>query len=1364
MVHQLDEASLHWVPVELHSRIRAAEPEALALARVRLLTTLTQLAPHIPPLMLQALVAADTAHPAPGAMQRSGSLLCIELAGMPQLLDELALAGRAGSEEVSQLVNQVLTGLVEAIGDWGGSVLQSDGSRLTAFFDAQLLGEQHTSYAAAVALQLHQSLRTFATYPTSKGPYNLDLRIALHQGSLFLVEVGDNRRRVLLTTGQAINQATALLASAASGELLASKQMVQALPDAQVTVRAEASFLLHGLPQLPQPPSLPIQPLVQMDAQPGLDQIQRLAGLLSHLAAYLPVPWSELTAGGQLINEFRPVTVVYANFYAFHRLLTLLTIPALVEDDRSLIADTLQLYYAHMQAAIYDHGGQINKIDMAAFGNRLFALFGAPRVHEDDAERALLAARALHAASGQAQKEIGVIVQNWIADHPNQRGLRNVLGLPIPQRIGVASGPVFAGLIGAPTRHEYSVVGGTTSLAARLQNRARDGETLVAGHTQRMVATTITMVPLPPIELDGFAHPVPVFRLPRDDVAPEPIVLSAQGKLVGRTSELEQLLALSALALHNEDGGRVVAITGEPGIGKTRLADELVGSLRMVRPKLRIVRAASQRYDSNEPYSLIASVLLLLFDMPPATVAEQIKLVEDRLTELVPSWSRFTPLLGPLLNLPIAESALTKSLPLQQRSERLEELIVALCKAMAVERPLILVLDNLHWSDRSSHTVITRLAEGCAGAPLFLVLLYRQVQGFAEPWRTLAITSTIELTQLSVREGRRLTDELLGAPAPAALYRVLERSGGSPLFLSEMVQYLIDAARLEVINSRWVYHEVGLQAPISARIEQLIVAHLDLLSSESRRLLDVVAAAGSMVEARLLSLIPTAAPLLSDHLGPLLQMGLLLHVSSDEQVAYTFRQPLVHDVTYDSLLFARRHALHAEIATALEDQYPDQAARPRAWLARQWQAAAQPERAFPYFLAAAQEAQARYANTEALALYEQVLATIPMGSAPQGPAEQARFAALKGTIGDVQALTGEYIEARNSYQQGLALLDASADLAGFAALERKMSATYEHQGDYEQALHWLVQAAARLVHTVDEQTIQERGRVLSELGWLYFRRGDAVAARPSLEEALALFIQAGDPADLGRVLNRLGGVIWEQGDLARARQAVEQSLAASEQSDNLLGQAEALGNLSNLAESQGQFDAALSYGQRAADLLERIGSRRQLAMALINVGWSYYNLGRYAEAQRYTTEAVQLANAVDDKYHAVIALLNLGRIAIELQNWPAAEFALAQSFNLAEQLELPNELLYLFVARGELALRSGNLEQAYRYEALAHEVAPEGDLLSIEQVYLLRLQGELALAEGDPQRAHELLSLSIARFDALHNPAEALRTHRLLQR
>jgi class 3 adenylate cyclase len=524
-------------------------PAAIAEGCDQLSLALAALAPYIPAPALELQLAAPTETGGRG-LPMHGSLLFAELSGFTTLASQLATMGRRGGEEVGAIITRLFGALVAEIDLRGGWLLKFGGNTLTAFFHSAPLGTNHAALGSAAALALQERMNDFVAIPTSKGAFQLRLRIGVHSGTVMAVEVGDQSHMELVVNGPATNQVVLAQESAAPGEVIITRATRELLGDARTELKTSGMYLLDRLVDEPRtilPTALRWQP-----GQPGAASLTALLERLRTLRSYLPngLPGRFLRSD-TTIGEFRPVTVMFVNFDAFTKLLALIELPALLESDLAIIGTVLNTYYRHLQTIVHRYGGSISKIDMATFGNRLMVLFGAPSAHEDDPYRAVRAALDIRANWKEINREIAELLRRWTERHPDQRALLRVANVSLRQRIGIASGPVFAGLIGTPQRREYTVMGETVQVAARTLAAAEAGEILLASLTQRAVRQIVKTEPLLPVKLRNAARAIPIFRVLglRDSPDQTTDVLTPVSPLIGRAAELGQLLDLAQGAL-----------------------------------------------------------------------------------------------------------------------------------------------------------------------------------------------------------------------------------------------------------------------------------------------------------------------------------------------------------------------------------------------------------------------------------------------------------------------------------------------------------------------------------------------------------------------------------------------------------------------------------------------------------------------------------------------------------------------------------------------------------------------------------------------------------------------------------------------
>ncbi|HEX9438416.1 MAG TPA: adenylate/guanylate cyclase domain-containing protein, partial [Roseiflexaceae bacterium] len=538
------------LPAPLLASLHLREPPATAVAEAceRLKSVLTTLIPFVPAPAIDLQLANPLLSGGRG-LQMTGTVLLADLSGFTSLSSQLAAEGRRGDEAVSAIVRRLFSALIAEIEARGGRLLKFSGHTLTAFFDAARLGIDHAALAGSAALALQARMADFAVIETSKGVFRLRLRIAAHGGQIFAAEVGDRSHMEQVVTGAAINRVVSVLESASPGEVIISETMALLLGDAQTHRKLAGLYLLQGLASPPHPPA------EQPTWRPGQSSPATLTALLrriSPLRAYLPYGLPRrFTRMQPEDGEFRPITLLFANFYAFSKLLALLELPALVEQDMGIVGRILNTYYTRIQTIMQRYGGSINTFDMASFGDRLMALFGAPIAHEDDPERAVRAALEIRATLDETNRTIAQLLEQWTGAHPNQRSLLNVANVRLRQRIAIAGGIVFAGVVGTPQRHEYMVMGEVVQVAARALAAAADGDLLLTSMTHRATRHLVEVEPLAPLARLHAAKSVPVFRVlgelpPSDHLTGIP---PRATPLIGRQAELSDLVELARSAL-----------------------------------------------------------------------------------------------------------------------------------------------------------------------------------------------------------------------------------------------------------------------------------------------------------------------------------------------------------------------------------------------------------------------------------------------------------------------------------------------------------------------------------------------------------------------------------------------------------------------------------------------------------------------------------------------------------------------------------------------------------------------------------------------------------------------------------------------
>ena len=576
-------------------------------------------------------------------------------------------------------------------------------------------------------------------------------------------------------------------------------------------------------------------------------------------------------------------------------------------------------------------------------GDGLYALFGVPTAHEDDAERAVRAALAIH---------------DVLAGYSHD--VEEAYGIKLAARIGVNSGPVVLLPDDAPPEERYNALGDTVNVAARLQTHAGRSGVAVGPAAARQVEGLFQLESLGPLELKGKAESVEAFRVGSERAGAEP----RRSPLVGRDTELAVLDEL--LEDLGEGKGSITAVTGEPGIGKSRLVAE---ARRRWSESIRFLGAQGVSYAEEVPYYPLRELLRGFLEVGVGDPEARVRLeLKARLAEsLGERADAYYPFLASLLGLALEESVVERLHGLASDSVRRQthEAVLELCRALSQEEPLCLVLEDLHFADEPTLELCEELFSLADEEAVATLLLYRSDPdlpswelGEAARRQYRHRFRELQLEPLGADDGARLAASAAGGDLPDALAAELaERSGGNPLFLEEAARDLV---------------ERGDGAVIPVAIQEALQARLDRLATETRDVAAVASVVGRTFGQPLLErLVPPER--LRPALAELQRQDLVVEERRRPTPEYRFRHGLVQEAAYRSLLDDRRCDLHRIVGTALEELHADELSEAYGLLARHFTEADEPERAARYLLEAGDAARAVYAEEEAIVQYRRAL-------------------------------------------------------------------------------------------------------------------------------------------------------------------------------------------------------------------------------------------------------------------------------------------------------------------------------------------------------------------------------------------------------
>jgi class 3 adenylate cyclase/tetratricopeptide (TPR) repeat protein len=1027
--------------------------------------------------------------------------------------------------------------------------------------------------------------------------------------------------------------------------------------------------------------------------------------------AYTPPYLAEkiLTSRSALEGERKQVTVLFADLKGSMELLA----DRDPEEARQLLDPVLQ----RMMEAVHRYEGTVNQV----MGDGIMALFGAPLAHEDHAVRACYAALAMQDALRRYSDEV-----------------RRTHGVEVQIRVGLNSGEVVVRAIGNDLHMDYSAIGETTHLAARMEQLAPPGTVRLTAATLRLVEGFMQVNALGPVPVKGLTAPVEVFDLVGASALRHRLqAAAARGltRFVGRDTELTALG--QALARAAAGHGQVVALVGEAGVGKSRLVYECVHSHQT--QGWLVLESASVSYGKATPYFPVLDLLRRYARVDErddtrtirAKVTGQLLTLDETLQDAIP------PLLALLDALP-DDSPFLRLDPPQRRQRTLAALKRVLLRESQVQ-PVLVVFEDLHWIDSETQALLDNLVESLPTARLLLLVNYRPE--YQHGWGGKTFYTQLRLDPLPPASAAEVLQALLGddtglTPLTPLL---IARTEGNPFFLEESVRTLVEMGLLVGAPGAYRLAQPLDTLHVPATVQAVLAARIDRLPPEEKRLLQTAAVIGTEVPLHLLQAIAELPEAAFHHgLAHLQAAEFLYETLLFPEQGYTFKHALTHEVAYGGLLQERRRVLHARIVEVLEALAGDRVTEQVERLAHHALRGELWGKALVYCRQVGEKAMARPAYREAVGYFEQALSVLSHLPETRDTREQAidlRLAlrsALQpsGDLGRMLALLREtealavalddprrlgrvlHSLARHFYfmgiydqviaagQRALALAMAGGEVVLHTLANLSLGFAYHTQGDYHRAFDCFGQTVASLDGVRrDErfgQTLLPAVVSRTWLAWSHAELGTFAEGRALGEEGLRIAEAVAHPGSLMFASWGIGLLALHQGDVPRALPLLERAVALCQDADlpfYFPWMAAALGAAYTL--SGRVADAVPLLTQALGQTTTReIGSCQ--AFCSLPLGEAHLLAGSLEETQALAERALALAHKHQERGNEAYALRLLGDIAAR-RDPPESEQAEAhyqQALALAEALGMRPLVAHCHRGLGTLYAAIGQWEQA----------------------------------------------------------------------
>jgi class 3 adenylate cyclase/tetratricopeptide (TPR) repeat protein len=1044
-----------------------------------------------------------------------------------------------------------------------------------------------------------------------------------------------------------------------------------------------------------------------------------------------------LTSRAALEGERKQITVLFADIEGSTELLA----ERDPEDAQKLLDPVLE----RMIAAVHRYEGSVNRV----LGDGIMALFGAPLAHEDHAVRACYAA---------------LRMQETVTRYADD--VRRSHGVPVRIRVGLNSGEIVVCAIRKDLHMDYTVVGQTANLAARMEQMAKPGSVLTTADTLRLAEGYVTVKPLGPVPVKGLAEPVQIYEVTGAGTVRtrlQAAVGRGLTRFVAREVELEQLR--HALRLAGEGRGQIVAIVGDAGVGKSRLVYEFIHSHPTA--NWLILESSSASYGHATPYLPVIELLrqyfkINLHDGPQSIrekVAARILMFDSSLQDAM------LPVLD-LLDSLDGEHPFRLLEPLQRRHKTYDAVTRLLLRESSV-KPVVAVCEDLHWNDSLTRGLLNELAGRAKHARLLLLVSCRPE--YQDEWRNWPNYRQLRLEPLASEGVAEFLEALLGSdPSLPVLKSFLgQRASGNPFFIEEIVRGLAGNGVIEGARGSYRLVRPFSTVKVPATVHAVLAARIDARPAAEKRLLQQAAVIGQDVPFGLLHAIcglPEGE--LRALLDKLEAAEFVYRTEIFPDLQYTFKHALTHEVAYSGVLHERRRDIHARVVDALEKLDADRAGEQVERLAHHAVRGELREKAVHYLRQAGAKAAARGALSDARGSFEQALAVLDSLSENDATLEQAfeirlelrpvlrqlgegrhmldhlreaeaiaerlkddrRRGRVCAFMTTVQSTLDELDEAFETGKRALEIAERLGDLRLRILTMSLLEQVYYYRGDYDH----VVEFATNCLAAIPDEWVHEyfgMAAPASVIGraWLIMslaELGRIAEAAKYAEEAIRISEPTQHAFTIGWAHFAASMPHLVKGEWTQARSRVEHWIAMLESGNVAIHLPWAIASSAWALAQLGETSEALNRVQQAEELLEQ-----QAKIGIVgHRGWAYQAagracllLGRLDEARRLADRAIESSRRQPG--FAAHALHLLGDIANHSERFDPERGAAyyRDAMALAKLHGMRPLVAHCYLGLGKLYCRTHNRERARKNFTTATTMYREMDMgFALEQAEMMR--------------------------------------------
>ena len=1230
-----------------------------------------------------------------------------------------AMSETMDHEIVNDVINSLWTRVDKAIHDHGGRIDKHIGDAIMAFYGTPTAHEDDPEHAIRSALQIQSEIlewkrelsEQLTNYRTQI--QNIQLRIGINIGPALLGTVGTVGEYTAI--GATVNIANRLESAAPRGGILISHdvyQRVQGLFDFTtldpITIKGRDEpiqvYTVNGTNPRPSRDIVGMLEGVEphtINRQKRFEQaINALESERSRLgdevvnAALISMRerLAELNAGRQRRTERVPqqrklVTVLFADVSGF---------TAMFENmDHDTVNHVIDSLWSRVDRAIQDQGGRIDKhiVDV------VMALYGIPTAHEDDAERAIRSALQIESEIQDWKREQGEILPDYKTQIQN-----------IQLRIGINTGPALLGTVG--TVGEYTAIGDTVNLAQRLEANAPNGGILISYDTHQLVRGIFEVTALEPIKVKGKSEPIHVYTV--NGVKPRSFRDTTRGlegvetRTIGRDAEIAQMKIAFDKTV-SQHSTHLITLIAEAGVGKSRVLFEFGKWIDSLDQPVRLFKGRAAQETTQIPYSLLRGILSSAFEIQEndraATARHKLERGIREFTGNPENATRYAHFIGHLIGLDYSTSRHLKGILGDARQVRnlAFHYGAQFFADLARRKTAAIFLEDIHWADTESLDFFQAVMNEQPELPMLIVALTRSTLFEQRPdWGTGVVQSlSLSLLPLSQTDTRGLIAEILQKvpKIPEALIDlIVQKAEGSPFYVEELIKVLIEGGVIVRGTEQWSVELDRLSdLKIPTTLTGLLQARLDSLRPDARETLQQASVVGRVFWTDIIEHMRNPEFQLSESdmsitekLGMLRTKELIYHYeesASREALEFIFKNQILHDVTYESVLLRLRPVYHAQAAEGLVEVGGERVNEYAGRVGEHYEHAGEWLKAAEWCARAGRQAQNTYSSDTAINYYQKALKFFN----EYGGSEQFdQKLEVYYRLGEVLNSQARYGDATENFKMMLKYAEENEDVIAQARALQGMGISQTYQGDHLSSLDNAMRAQV-LARSADDKALLARALLME--GQARWRLGETQAALPLDEQALAIFTELNSRNDMASSMNLLGGVHYTSGRFDQAEEYWENALKIFQELGNRQMGMNLSSNLGVIAEARGDYETAFQRYDSALTISREIGYRDGEILYLANRGSAQVALKKFEAAEIDLRQAISLAG-ITGSWVMPLAFNYRAEALTGLERYTEAFYSARQALVLAEEDKTPE---YIGIAWRTLGVISDRMNNAVRF-------------------------------------------------------------------